>query len=147
MISKAQMMPIIPEKFPGFAPTWKKHRELWGDEEAGICNDIGEFAQFVVDAYECGDKDLIVAAFALIEEFLTNGDQEVRDAAGIGFLEDVRNIASHRPFGSSVFLAWLGPTSKQAWGEIEEMWRGKHSLADVVPAERRAQVKPKNGNS
>ncbi|MDE3137924.1 MAG: hypothetical protein KGL59_15190, partial [Acidobacteriota bacterium] len=76
------------------------------------------------------------AAFGLMEELLIDGDQEVRDAASVGFLEDVRNIASWRPFGSAVFVEWLGPRSRFAWAEIEEMWRGKKSLADVVRAER-----------
>jgi hypothetical protein len=147
MISKAQMMPIILEKFPGFAPTWKKHRELWGDEEAGIYIDIGEFAHFVIDAYERGETGVVVVAFATIEDFLINGDEEVQGAASIGFLEDVQNNASWRPFGPSAFVPFLGPRSKQAWAEIKEMWRGKHSLADVIRAERRAQLKPKNGNS
>jgi hypothetical protein len=147
MVSKSEMMPTILEKCPAFAPAWKKHREFWGDEEAGVYNDMAEFAQFVVDAYERGDIEPVVAAFAVVEHFLANGDQQVRDAAGIGFLEDVRNIASHRPFGFSAFVQWLGPISMQAWSEIEETWRGKSSLADVVRAERRAQEKPKTGNS
>lgn len=141
------MIPIILEKCPGFAPTWKRHREFWNDEEAGIYNDVAEFAQFIVDRYEDGDTGSIVAAFAIIEDFLTNGDEEVRNAAGIGFLEDVRNIASHRSFGQSVFVEWLGPTSKLGWVEIEKIWRGKRSLADVVRAERAAEKKPKNESS
>jgi hypothetical protein len=33
---------------------------------------------------------------------------------------------------------WLGPKSKEVWTEIEDMWRGKNSLADVVRAEIKA---------
>jgi hypothetical protein len=107
---------------------------LWEGEEAGIYNDLGEFATFVVDAYERQDTEPIVAAFRTIEELLGEGDEEVRTAA-IGFLEDIQNIASHRPFGAAVFIQWLGPKSKGQWAEIEETWRGKSSLADVVRAE------------
>jgi hypothetical protein len=86
-----------------------------------------------------------VAAFRLVEELLVDGDEEVRTAAAIGFLEDVQNSASWRPFGETVFIQWLGPKSKQAWAMIEEMWRGKNSLADVIRAERAAgKTKPKS---
>jgi hypothetical protein len=141
MISKSQMIPIILERCPAFAPAWEKYRESWGDEEMGIYIDIAEFARFVVDSYERQDTKLIATAFTVIEEFLVGGDEEVQAAASIGFLEDVRNIASWRSFGSAPFLQWLGPQSKTAWAEIEEVWRGKHSLMDVVRAERVARKK------
>ncbi|MGH7079812.1 MAG: DUF7674 family protein [Acetobacteraceae bacterium] len=147
VISKSQMMPIALEKCPAFAPEWEKHRDFWVGEEAGIFNDIGAFAHFVVDAYERRDIQSVDAAFEVIEYFLDAGDEEVRAAASIGFLEDVQNIASHQVFGSSVFLKWLGPKSKLAWTEIEEMWRGKRSLADVVRAERSAEEKRKKGRN
>jgi hypothetical protein len=141
MISISQMMPMTLERCPAFAPNWKKHRESWGDEEPGIFNDIAEFAQFIVDAHERQDVQSIDAAFALIEELLVNGDEQVRAAASIGFLEDVRNISSWRPFGCEPFIQRLGPESKAAWAGVEETWRGKTSLADVVRAEIRSQKK------
>src|SRR5579872_6239070 len=108
MIQKNQIMPLILERCPSFAPLWDKHRALWKDEEAGIYNDLGEFATFIVDCYAEQDTKPIVAAFKLIEELLALGDEEVRAAAAIGILEDVRNAASWRPFGADVFTAWLG---------------------------------------
>jgi hypothetical protein len=105
-----------------------KHRKFWGEEEAGIYNDLAEFAHFIVEAYDHNDRASTTAAFALIEQLLFEGDQEVREAAAIGFLEDVQNIASRRSFGSAVFVQWLGPQSHKEWGEIEEKWRGKRSL-------------------
>ena len=106
-----------------------------GRREAGIFNDLGEFATFIVDAYERQDTEPIVAEFRTIHELLGEAHEEVRTAAAIGFLEDIQNIASHRPFGAAVFVQWLGPKSKGQWAEIEETWRGKSSLADVVRAE------------
>jgi hypothetical protein len=115
---------------------------LWEDKEAGIYNDLGEFGTFIVDCYEKQDTEPIVAAFKLIEELFVLGDEEVRAAAAIGFLEDVRNVASWRPFGCAVFTQWFGPKSQLAWRQIEEIWRGKRSLADVVRAENAAKNKP-----
>ena len=87
---------------------------------------------------------LVSAAFQMIEQLIVGGDEEVRTAAAIGFLEDIQTIASHRPFGAAVFVQWLGPKSRGAWAEIEEVWRGKSSLMDVLRAETAAaKNKPK----
>ena len=139
MIQKSQVIPILLVSCPGFQPIWDKHRELWEGEEAGIYNDLAEFATFIVDAYARQDLEPVAAAFAAIEQLLDEGDEEVRTAASIGFLEDIQNISSHRPFGAAVFVQWLGPKSTADWAEIEETWRGKSSLADVVRAEMSAE--------
>lgn len=144
LIQKA-LVPLILARCPSFQPVWEKHQELWQGEEAGIYNDLGQLATFIVDAYARQDTEPIVAAFGIIEELLVDGDEEVSTAAAIGFLEDVQNSASWRPFGAAVFVQWLGPKSKEAWAEIEEMWRGKSSLMDVIRAEQgAAKNKPKS---
>jgi hypothetical protein len=141
MILKSQVIPMILERCPAFTQAWKKHRKYWADKEAGIYNDLAEFAHFIVDSYSSGNTSSIAAAFTVIEEFLVDGDQEVRTAAEIGFLEDIQNIASWHPFGSGVFIQWLGPQSKMAWASVEETWRGKSSLADVIRGEQSADKK------
>jgi hypothetical protein len=138
VIQKIEIMPLVLARCPAFTPTWEKHRLSWEGEEAGIYNDLAQFATFIVNCYAQGHIEPVVAAFALIEELLVGGDEEVRNAAAIGFLEDIQLIASWRPFKAVVFIQWLGPESKLAWAEIEEMWRGKSSLADVIRAEQRA---------
>ena len=145
VIKKTEIMPLILARCPSFTPAWEKHQAFWQGEEAGIYNDLAEFATFIVDAYAHQDIESVLAGFATIEELLVGGDEEVRTAAAIGFLEDVRNSASWRPFGAAVFIQWLGPNSKEAWAEIEHIWRGKRSLADVIRAERAAaKDKPKS---
>ena len=145
VIQKSQVMPLISARCPGFKPTWEKFQELWRGKEAGLYNDLGEFATFIVDSYARQDIESIGPAFALVEELLVDGDEEVRAAAAIGFLQDIQTIASHRPFGGAVFRQWLGPKSKAAWAEIEEMWRGKNSLMDVIRAEQNTpRNKPKS---
>jgi hypothetical protein len=145
MIQTAQIMPLVLTRCPGFESAWEKHRKLWQEEEAGIYNDLGEFASFIVDAYARQEIAPIAGAFTLVEELLDGGDEEVRAAAAFGFLEDLKNTASWRPFGAGVFIQWLGPKSKEAWAEIDEIWRGKTNLAEVVRAEIEAtKNKPKS---
>jgi len=63
-------MPLILAKCPRFKPTWEKYQKLWQGEEAGIYNDLGEFATLIVDSYAKQDIDPTFAAFALLEEVL-----------------------------------------------------------------------------
>jgi len=85
--------------------------------------------------------DCVQAAFNTLERFLTEGDAEAQERAVIGFIEDVQNASSWRPFGADAFVPFLGPHSQIGWVEVERMWRGKSSLADMIRAER-AEGKP-----
>jgi len=42
---------------------------LWQGEEAGIFDDMGEFATFIVDAYSRQDTEPVVAAFGIIGNY------------------------------------------------------------------------------
>jgi hypothetical protein len=136
MVDKSEIIPSFLEVCPSFRERWETRVKSWGSRERGDYNDIGELADHIVDLYEKGETERFSDIFDLVEELVNEGNQEVRDLMTIGLLEDIRNIASHRPFGNSVFLSWLGPTSRQAWFEIEEIWRGKSSLAEVIRWER-----------
>jgi len=129
---EAEVMPRLIAEFPGFRPRWEKHLELWKGEPAGSYNDIAEFAHFVVqDLYPNGNTADLQRAFDLMERWLLNGNQNLRDLIAIGFLEDVQNVASWQTFGREAFIPFLGPQSRQAWNEIERIWAGKTSLMDV----------------
>ena len=136
MITKSQIMPLLLEACPGFQPTWQAHLDWWKGEEPGAYNDTAEFARYLVESFESGQTSEFPKAFATIERILNEGDQESRDIAGIGVIESLQTIGSNHPCGEDVFIQWLGPTSRQAWAEIERMWEGKHSLSDVIRAER-----------
>ncbi len=133
-------MPLLLEACPGFQPAWQEHLDWWKGEEPGVYNDTSEFARYLVESFESGQTSEFPKAFATIERILNEGDQESRDIAGIGVIESLQTIASHS-CGGDVFIPWLGPTSRRAWAEIEKMWEGKNSLADVIRAEVRANQK------
>ena len=135
MITKTQIIPMLLAACPRFEPAWRQHLEWWGGEERGEFNDASEFAHYLVGSYERGDTSEFAAAFQTLETIFADGDQEARDVAGIGILEGLQNIGSNHSCGSGVFIQWLGPLSRSAWAQIERMWAGKHSLADVIRAE------------
>ena len=130
--SEAEVMPRLID-FPGFRPRGEKHLELWKGKPAGSYNNIAEFAHFVVqDLYPNGNTPDLQRAFDLMEQWLVNGNQNLRDLITIGFLEDVQNAASWQEFGKEAFTPFLGPQCRQAWNEIEKTWVGKTSLMEVV---------------
>jgi hypothetical protein len=141
MITKPQVMPLLIDACPGFQPTWQAHLEWWKGEEPGAYNDTAEFARYLVESFESEQTSEFPAAFAAVEKILNKGDQESRDIAGFGVIESLQTIGSNHSCGEDVFIQWLGPTSRRAWGEIEKMWEGKSSLADVIRTEVRANEK------
>ena len=132
-LTEAEVMPRLVADFPRFRPRWERHLELWKGEPAGGYNDIVQFAHFVVeDLYPNGNSEDLQRAFDLMERWLVNGNQNLRELIAIGFLEDVQNVASWQAFGKEVFIPFLGPQSRQAWNEIERIWADKTSPMEVV---------------
>jgi hypothetical protein len=141
VIRKEEMIPMLLAACPGFQVRWEEYIASRSSEAAGVYNDIGEFVAYLLDAYKDGKTDCIRAAFDTLERFLVEGDSETRERATIGFIEDVQNASSWEPFGAKAFIPFLKPNSHEAWIEVEIMWRGKSSLADIIRAEQRNKPK------
>src|SRR5690348_7428969 len=134
MIRKEDMIPMLLLACPAFQTRWDEHVAYWNGEAAGEYNDIAECVAFLIDAYRNGQTQCVQAAFDTVERFLIEGDSETKERAAIGFIEDVQNASSWEPFGASAFVPFLKPQSQKTWREVEAMWRGKSSLADVIRA-------------
>jgi hypothetical protein len=111
-------------------------------DEASDSRLMAELGSHVVDLFETGRSEEIHIAFELTERLIAAGVDTEIHAATVGFLETVQNVASHRKSGSAVFEQFLGPMSQKAWAELNELWRGKMSLADVVASETGAKLRP-----
>lgn len=110
-------------------------------EEASDLRLMGELASHAVDLFETGDVEGVRPAFNIAEQFLASPLESERNAAALGFLETIQNVASHRKCGMAAFEQFLGAKSQVAWAELIEIWRGKTSLADVVAAETGAALR------
>jgi len=69
------------------------------------------------------EYDHCVELFELIEQFVSEGDEGVSNAACTCFIENLQNIASHddNEFEYSHFVSLLGPESRayaKAWDEF-----------------------------
>lgn len=137
-MNSQQIMPELLRDFPEFRARWDEHLKWWNGEEAGLYNDMSAFVQFVIeDLYEKEKLDRVTFAFEKMEEFLKEGDEEAQTLIDYGFFETLQCVASWRPYGKDAFLPFLGPLSRAVWEELNEIWGGKSSLAEVVRAERR----------
>ena len=120
---------------PDFRPRWEEHLRDWHLGQPGIFNNTAEFVHYVVDSYEQGERTALPLVFGVIERFIVEGTEETRQAAILGLLETLQYVASHYPFGERAFVQYLLPESRAAWYELEGIWAGKGSLADVIRAE------------
>lgn len=127
-----EVVPLLLAACPSASSLW---REYSREESAGPYLDISVFVHHIVESYAAGRYNECPAFFAVVERMIGEGDQEVIDLALAGLIEGVQNVASHETFGYHVFEQWLGPLGRQGWAEIEELWKGKTSLADVLRAE------------
>lgn len=104
---------------------------------------LADLASEVVGEFEKGRVEVVQPAFGMAEQLIATGTEAERDAAILGFLETVQNVASHRDCGSSALEIFLGPMSQQAWAQLTEVWKGKSSLAEVTAAETGASLEPR----
>lgn len=111
--------------------------------EASDSRWMQELASHVVELFENGRIDEVSSAFQLAEHLISSGSDEDRQAAIVGFLETVQNVASHKEHGAAVFEQFLKSQSRIAWEELNQIWKGKASLAEVVAGETGARLQPR----
>ncbi len=137
MITKPQVVPLLLEACPTARSSWEDHLAWWKGENAGPFNDVSVFAHHVVDSYSKGLTAECAPLFATVERIIEEGDEQARELATIGVLEDIQVVSTHHSFGPQVFVQWLGPRSRDAWDQIEALWAaGGGSLTGVVRLER-----------
>lgn len=122
-MTTADVVPAFLAVCPAIAPAWRENLAFWGDEtNRGYYNDAGVIAQHLVDSFGRGDLSEFPAVFAVLERCFAEGDADAQNLAAVGVVEGIQNVASHRPFGPDVFLAWLGLASRAAWDELCVFW-------------------------
>lgn len=139
MITEQMVSELLLKACPAADGYWRAHLKDWNGEAAGFYNDIAVFVHFAVDSYAAGKRDELKPLFEAIERMLSEGNEDARGLAIVGFIETLQCNASHTDFGAGVFKQWLGPLSVQAWDEIEALWEGKTSLMDVMRSENQRE--------
>ncbi len=122
MIKQNEMLPMLVEACPSFADKLREHRETF--EEINYA-ELGAFAHHLVDLYEQNQTDEFIKVFDVIERFHIEGDDYVKEAATIGLLEGLQNVAGNTDLKPEVFEKYLKPVSTKWWNELNKFWNGK----------------------
>lgn len=102
--------------------------ECSDDKERPYYHLLGELVRHLSLKLQNGETENFAAVFQVIEDWHVYGDEYVRTAASIGFLEDLQNENLHEKTKPSDFEAWLLPESKRWWRKIERFWENGESI-------------------
>lgn len=128
MIKKVEMMTPLLEACPSFRPKWREFLDEWEDqgEDLPLYLALADLARHVIALHESGDEAALRKTFSVVERWHLEGDSYVREAAAIGFLEDLQNENLHTTTTPKDFERLLGPESMRWWRKVYDFWdKGK----------------------
>jgi hypothetical protein len=124
MIARSDMIPLLLQSCPSFARAWQDYADSSEfDAELGYVH-LGEVARHIVDLAKQNLRSEFEAVFIVVERLHVEGDAYVREAATIGLLEGIQNIASHAGVDAELFRQYLRPVSLRWWDKLNRLWAG-----------------------
>jgi hypothetical protein len=124
MITKEQVMPLLLNACPSFSKRWEEHRAFYEDEEL-LYVDLGEFAHHLVELLKANHTEEFPTVFEIIERLHLEGDHYVKEAATIGMLESIQNVAGNSGVEPDEFVEYLKPQSVKWWRQLNDFWNAK----------------------
>ena len=119
---------------PSFRPIYQEFLTDWEDDEETERNGLpyylalGDLAHHLVELLKAKNTQTFPEVFELVELWHIDGDDYVKEAASIGLLEGIQNIAlSDKHIVPSDFIQWLGPVSRKWWNKLNQFWDGNYS--------------------
>lgn len=134
MITKDELMGVLLDACPSFAPQWKAFQAKWREEAEDLpllYLVLVDLARHLIGMVERGETASLPAVFAAVERLHVDGDPDVRNAATVGLLEDLQNLNLH-PNGTDPeqFRSYLGPVSARWWDKLYRLWQHGERLTD-----------------
>lgn len=117
-------MPLLLQACPSFTESWKEHKAFYTEEDL-LYLDLAEYARHLVELYKSGQTGEFPEVFATVERLHLQGDDFVKEAAVIGLLEGIQNIAGNSGVDPELFFAYMEPTSRKWWQQLNDFWDGK----------------------
>ena len=124
MITKDLVMPLFLAACPSFVPPWEEYRASNPDKGL-LYIDMGELAHHMVDLIKLNQTSEFSAVFDIIERLHIEGDDYVKEAATIGILESIQNVASNNGVDPEAFVPWLRTESRKWWRQLNDFWQAK----------------------
>jgi hypothetical protein len=126
MIEKSEVIELLLNACPSYINRWKEHFDSYysNGEEQLLYIDLGDFAGHLVDLYKRNELKEFDQVFDVVELLHIDGDDFVKEAATIGLLEGIQNIASDSGVNPAEFTEFLKPTSVKWWNNLNDFWSG-----------------------
>ena len=125
MIVKDEVMPLLLKSCPSFREPWDGYVASPSYEAGLLYVDLGEFAHHLVELMRRGSAAEFAAVFDVVERLHLDGDSYVKEAATIGLLEGIQNVAGNTGVDPVAFAPHLKPESAKCWKELNGFWGGK----------------------
>lgn len=132
MIAKNDMIVVLLDACPSFAPQWRAFVEEWREEASDMPYylALADFARHLIGMFERGEMANLRAVFAVVERLHVEGDHYVREAATVGLLEDLQNLNLHKNTHPEQFRQFLSPVSEKWWDKLYRFWEHGELLTD-----------------
>lgn len=110
---------------PSFSEKWKDET---GDTPYYLA--LSNLARHMIGLLSSGKIDEIRSIFGVVEQWLLQGDNYVREAATAGLLEDLQNGNLHQTTEPKDFLPYLPPESRFWWEKVDAFWQTGAPIRD-----------------
>ena len=112
------------DQCPEFRSYWRRHREWWADEPAGLMIDLGLFGEYVGDAIERNERRELQTIAEAADRLVRWPDEDVREAAVVGFLEGLTNRCLGEPerYPFQRLAPLLSPDVIAACRDLDDSW-------------------------
>lgn len=117
-------MSLLLESCPSFSDRWQEHLTIYTNEEL-LYVDLGEFAHHLVELLSIHRVEEFPAVFDVIERLHLEGDPYEKEAATIGALEGIQNVAGNTGVDPDEFVQYLRPVSEKWWRQLNDFWNAK----------------------
>jgi len=124
VITRDQVMPMLLAACPSFEQPWNDYVSDPTYDEELLYIHLGEFARHMVSLQKAGHTAEFKAVFGVTEALHLEGDPYVREAATIGLLEGIQNVAGNSELDPESFFPYLLPESAKSWKKLNAFWDG-----------------------
>jgi len=125
MIRREDIVDVLLSASPGYRVRWDQFRGSTDFDANLIYVHLGDFADFVVDLLERHELEGMHAIAVGLERLHVEGDEFVKEAATIGLLEGIQNIASNRRVATTGLEEALGVETRRWWNSLRAFWSGR----------------------
>ncbi|MDR6955263.1 hypothetical protein J2X65_004642 [Ancylobacter sp. 3268] len=125
LITRSVMFEPLLAADPSFRPRWNEFIAEWEEEgDFPLYLALHSLAEHILERHKDGDTVRFSDIFAVVECWHTEGDDYVKEAATIGFLESLQNLSGGNDRQIATIEPWLGLETRRWWDKLDRFWDG-----------------------